>query len=174
MNRHDRYFAAQRINPTPRELRKVSPLAGSHIGEMACYAPPDRYAVRRRPRRSRVPAFVAGVAVGLALGLAWGATAATPYERHVDAYERHTTYIGDIPCLDRAHLAMSVARAKLAGLPLPDAMSSVRDAARESGLAEEDVAAMLALVLRVWAQSDEPEAAFDREFATCAREEVAS
>lgn len=177
-NRHDRYFAAQRVTLAPRE--------------MACYAPPSEPARRhRRYGRSRIPAFVAGVAVGLALGLAWGATSAAPLARHLDApaaprrhietYERHTlegraahtTDIRQSPCLDRAHFAMSVARAKANGRKLTDVVEVVAKVARESGMTgAQAVADANALIARVWAQSDEPEAAFDREFTVCARGEV--
>ncbi len=155
MNNHDRYFSAQIVHLTPRE----SP-------GFRTYGIPAR-----QRRRSRIPAFVAGVAVGLALGLAWAATAGT-IERHVGVYERHTTEIPSSPCLDRAHLALSVAQARLAGVSRGEAVDIVRKAAREAGRTAHEVANMTALVNRVWAQRDKPEAAFIREFEACTRSEV--
>lgn len=145
MNQHDRFFAAQRINLTPREERSFprSPMIAAR---------------HRRPAgRFR---FLAGVVVGAALAFTWDAHA-DPVQRHIEAYERYTT-----------HFALSVANAKQRGMPLTEAMNAVRGAAEKHNASARETSEMIALVLRVWAQPDEPEAAFDREFLVCARGET--
>lgn len=156
MNQHDRFFAAQRINLTPREERGFprSPMIAAR---------------HRRPAgRFR---FLAGVVVGAALAFTWDAHA-DPVQRHIEAYERYTTDISHNPCLDRAHFALSVANAKQRGMPLTEAMNAVRGAAEKHNASARETSEMIALVLRVWAQRDAPEAAFDREFLVCARGET--
>ena len=155
MNQHDRYFAAQRVTLTPRGARSV------------LIAPR-----RKRPTGGRFR-FLAGMVVGAAIVFAWDAHAcADPEQRHIEAYQRHMTDIARTPCLDRAHFALAVAKAKLAGLPLTDAMNTVRGAAEKYNASPREISEMVGLVLRVWAQHDAPEAAFDREFLTCARGET--
>lgn len=152
MNQHDRYFAAQRVTLTPREARS------------ALIAPRSR----RSSGRFR---FLAGMVVGAALAFTWDAHA-DPVHRHVEAYQRHMVDLARNPCLDRAHFALSVAKAKQRGMSLTDAMGAVRNAAEKYDASAREISEMVALVLRVWAQPDEPEAAFDREFAVCAHGET--